>query len=237
MKWKRKLFRHRLLSERMLDLGLKCPRGRSVQTKVAGLLLPVFFAALFCMGCGNPGAEAELKLSQAIWHQGAGEFNQSKQRLQSIISDYPETEAARKAQAMLGQMKEVILSRVHQLKEQGKIAKAEKLCGQIITQYPGTSEAAEAFSLLEQMKERHNKTANQDLRDAYVAARDYFTDYPGGRVNLEGLHYYGLEESPGVTIDIVDDREGELVMTGKHDLGNKVYTVFFNGRMAEASKE
>jgi hypothetical protein len=126
-----------------------------------------------------------------------------------------------------------MVRRARELKDQKKIPNAERLCGRIIDKYPGTEEAHLAQQLLDQVKEGYNRVAYEQLRKAYVSAQKYFSDYPGGTIGLDGLHYYGLEESPNVTIDIIDDRQGQLVMTSEHSSGDKLYTVFFDGRIEE----
>ena len=200
--------------------------------------LVAIMAASIWVGCGSVGEQdAEYKLSKGIWLQGIGDFVRAKREFERVLSDYPETKAATEAQTMLDQIKVAMLNRAHELKDRGQFAKAEGLCNRIISEYRGTNEASAAEGLLNLMRERYNRVAYEDLRQAYRVAQDYFDDYPTGKIDLERLHYYGLEESPGVTFEILGDRREELVMTGQHSAGSKIYTVFHDGRVEEKGRD
>jgi hypothetical protein len=201
------------------------------------IFLVTLVVAISCLGCDRSEDEARQRLGKGMWLQSVGEFRQAKRQFEVITSEYPDTKAAMDALRMLDQIPGVMVRRAQELKDQSKIPSAERLCGQIIDKYPGTKEAHLAQRLLDQIKEAYNRVAYEHLRKAYDSAQKYFSDYPGGTVGLEGLHYYGLEENPDVTIDIVDDRQDQLVIIGKHSSGNKVYTLFFDGRIEASGKE
>jgi len=208
-----------------------------MKTRRLNIFLVTFVVAILCLGCDRSEDEARQRLGKGMWLQSTGEFRRAKREFEVITSEYPDTKAAKDALRMLDQIPEVMVRRAQELKDQNKIPSAEKLCGQIIDKYPGTKEAQAAHELVDQMKEGYDRVAYEHLKKAYVSAQKYFSDYPGGTIGIEGLHYYGLEESPGITIDIVDGRQGQLVMTGEHSSGNKVYTIFFDGRIEETGNE
>jgi outer membrane protein assembly factor BamD (BamD/ComL family) len=193
--------------------------------------------ASLLLGCGSAEEEAHFKLSKAIHLQSAGEFVRAKRHFERILSDYPETQAAQDAMTMLDQVKTAMLNGICELQDRGKFPAAEKLCERILSEYPGTKEADSALAILDNLKERYNRVAAQNLRQAYGVAQDYFLEYPGERVDLEKLRYFGLEESGGVTIGVVDGRQDELVMMSGHASGNKMFTVFYDGRLEEERKE
>jgi outer membrane protein assembly factor BamD (BamD/ComL family) len=208
-----------------------------MKTRLLNVFLLTFVVAIVSMGCDRSEDEARQRLGKGMWLQSDGEFRRAKEQFEYITSEYPDTKAAQDARRMLDQLAEVMVRRAQELKEQSNIAAAERLCGKIIDKYPGTKQARAAQGLLGQIKEGYNRVAYDHLRRAHVYAQKYFYDYPGGTIGLEGLHYYGLDEIPGVTIDIIDDRQDQLVMTSEHASGNKLYTIFFDGRIEEAGAE
>ena len=208
-----------------------------MSTRFMTLLFLTVATVSLLFGCGQHEEEAQHRLGKAVYMEGLGEFEKAEREFQKIRSEYPETKAGEEATIKLAHMKGVMLKRAHRLKERGKLSKVERLCKQIVAKYPGTQEAKAAHELLNFLKERYNRIAYQDLREAYAIAQHYLADYPGGRVDLDKLHYYGLKETRGVLISVTDGRQDQLVMTGEHSLGNRTYTISHEGNVNEVPKE
>ena len=207
----------------------------SMSLKTLLFLTVTAFALVF--GCGQHEEEAQHRLAKAIYLEGFGEFEKAEREFHKIRSEYPETKAAEEATIKLAQMKNAMLKWAHRLKERGRFSKVERLCSQIIAKYPGTQEAKAAGELLNYLKERYNRIAYEDLRGAYAIAQHYLADYPGGKVDLDNLQYYGLKKTKGVLIKILDGRQDQLVMTGEHSLGNRTYTISHDGSVTEVPKK
>ena len=207
----------------------------SMRLKTLLFLTVTAFGLIF--GCGQHEEEAQYRLGKAIYLEGLGEFEKAERGFHKIRSEYPETKAAKEATIKVAQMKGAMLKWAHRLKEGGKFSKVERLCKQIIAKYPGTQEAKAANELLNYLKERYNRIAYEDLREAYAIAQHYLADYPGGKVDLDNLHYYALKETKGVLIKVLDGRQDQLVMTGEHSLGNRTYTISQDGTVTEVPKK
>lgn len=60
----------------------------------------------------------------------------------------------------------------------------------------------------------YGQVARQDLKNAYAIAQTYFTDDPGGALEMADLYGYGFRRTDSETIKIVNGRRDHLVITG-----------------------
>jgi prepilin-type N-terminal cleavage/methylation domain-containing protein len=77
----------------------------------------------------------------------------------------------------------------------------------------------------------YNATSNADIKNAYVTAQAYFTDYPNGSVSNAILNSYGFKSSEYVTLTIAAGLQGTLNMTTKHASGDKTYSIDADGNV------
>jgi len=72
----------------------------------------------------------------------------------------------------------------------------------------------------------YNATAKSDLKNAYTAAQAFFSDSPGGTVNLGVLTVYGYTPSVGVTVGVTGGLITNLAMTSVYSPGGtQTYSV------------
>ena len=74
--------------------------------------------------------------------------------------------------------------------------------------------------------------ANEDVKNAYTAAQDYFTSSPAGSVSLSELKDHGYVQSNGVTLGVLSGSLDDLQMTASHSQGTRTYTVDSSGAIS-----
>jgi hypothetical protein len=112
------------------------------------------------------------------------------------------------------------------LEKQEKFLEAGQLCKKVVSEYPGTKAAYEADIYIEQW----NEVALGDLREAYMSSMAFFTDKPDASVDLDTMRRYGFMQEKGTIIKIVKNTKHDLQITGEHLAGDKVYTIYADGR-------
>jgi hypothetical protein len=70
-----------------------------------------------------------------------------------------------------------------------------------------------------------------DLETAYAIAQTFFTDAPGGTLQMSDLQGYGFRSTEDVSIQIVEGRKDRLLMTGKRADGVSVYAIDKAGKL------
>ena len=78
----------------------------------------------------------------------------------------------------------------------------------------------------------YNSSANTDIRNAFVAAQAYFSDYPDGAVTGSILTSYGFRSSNNVTLSIITSTQSGLSLTTAHGAGDKTYSIDTDGNVS-----
>lgn len=79
--------------------------------------------------------------------------------------------------------------------------------------------------------------AKEDLRRAYKASQAFFTEHPGGQINLRKLSSYGFLPSPNVNLGIFNDTSSGLLIGARHATpGCHVFLINAQGDIFEASQ-
>lgn len=78
----------------------------------------------------------------------------------------------------------------------------------------------------------YNAVSNTDIKNAYIVAQAYFSDYPSGIVTDAVLSGYGFKSSPNVSLTITTGVESGLSMTAVHSAGDKTYTIDADGSIS-----
>ena len=78
----------------------------------------------------------------------------------------------------------------------------------------------------------YDSKANSDVKNAYTAAQDYFSNYPGGSVSLSILKSSGYVQSSEVILDVPSGGQDDLQITASHPSGIKTYTVNSSGSIS-----
>jgi hypothetical protein len=77
-----------------------------------------------------------------------------------------------------------------------------------------------------------NSAANTDIKNAYIAAKAYFTDYPSGTITFSKLTSYGFIQSEDVTLAILSGKKSDLQFISLHSDGNKKYVIDGDGKVS-----
>jgi hypothetical protein len=78
-----------------------------------------------------------------------------------------------------------------------------------------------------------NSAANTDIKNAYIAAKAYFTDYPSGTVTFSKLTSYGFIQAEGVTLAILSGKKADLQMISLHSDGSEKYAIDSDGTVSK----
>jgi len=78
----------------------------------------------------------------------------------------------------------------------------------------------------------YNASSNTDIRNAFVAAQAYFSDYPDGTVTDSILTNYGFRSSNNVTLSIITGSQSGLSLTTAHGAGDKTYSIDTDGNVS-----
>lgn len=78
----------------------------------------------------------------------------------------------------------------------------------------------------------YNASSNTDIRNAFVAAQAYFSDYPDGTVTDSILTSYGYRSSSNVTLSIITGTQSGLSLTTAHGAGDKTYSIDTDGNVS-----
>jgi hypothetical protein len=77
----------------------------------------------------------------------------------------------------------------------------------------------------------YDSSANADIKNAYMSAQAYFTDYPEATVTNRELSETGYRPSEGVVLIIEDGNLRTLKMGSYHERGKKVFFADWQGRI------
>lgn len=119
-----------------------------------------------------------------------------------------------------------MLNEALSMEKQEEFLKAEQLCKKVVSEYPGTKAADEAVFYIEQW----NGVALRDLQEAYMSSMAFFNDKPDASVDLDTMRRYGFRQEKGTIIKILKNTKHDLQITGEHLAGDKVYTIYADGR-------
>lgn len=78
----------------------------------------------------------------------------------------------------------------------------------------------------------YNAASNTDIKNAYIAAQGYFTDYPSGTVSNAILSSYGYRSTAYVSLTVNTGVQSGLQMTAAHASGDKTYSVDAEGNVS-----
>ena len=78
----------------------------------------------------------------------------------------------------------------------------------------------------------YDGTANSDVRNAYTAAQDYFSNYPTGSVSLGILTAHGYVQSSDVVLLVPSSGRNDLQIATSHTSGSRTYTVNSSGSIS-----
>jgi len=79
----------------------------------------------------------------------------------------------------------------------------------------------------------YDASANSDIKNAYIAAQGYFSDFKEGALTLDILKAYGYVQSPSITLGIVSGTQGSLQLTTAHSRGVRTFTVDNSGHISK----
>lgn len=82
-----------------------------------------------------------------------------------------------------------------------------------------------------------DKTAESDLKNAYVAAQVFFIDSPKGSVTLKSLAECGFRASEGVTVTVEKGGEADLSISAWHDKGATLFRIDAAGGITREPKK
>ena len=77
------------------------------------------------------------------------------------------------------------------------------------------------------------RTVESDLKSAYKAAYNYFSDKPEGTVTRIILETNGYRQSKDVNLSIIDGSKGNLLITAVHPRVPGIYRVDYRGRVSK----
>jgi len=75
----------------------------------------------------------------------------------------------------------------------------------------------------------YNASSNTDIKNAFIAAQAYFSDYPSGTLTDSNLTSYGFRASDNVTLSIITSVQSGLNLTAAHATGDKTYSIDAEG--------
>ena len=78
----------------------------------------------------------------------------------------------------------------------------------------------------------YNAASNTDIRNAFLAAQAYFSDYPDATVTDSILTGYGYRSSSNVTLSIITGTQSGLSLTPAHGAGDKTYSIDTDGNVS-----
>ena len=79
-------------------------------------------------------------------------------------------------------------------------------------------------------KKASDTVAQEDLRQAYSSAVNYFTDHPSGILTLAELKNYGFSDSPNVKVMIINGRLSDLLLISSYNVpGSQIYAASRQG--------
>lgn len=82
-----------------------------------------------------------------------------------------------------------------------------------------------------------DKTAEADLKSAYVAAQVFFIDSPQGPATLKSLAECGFKASEGVTVTVEKGGEDDLSISARHEKGATVFRIDASGGITREPKK
>ena len=78
----------------------------------------------------------------------------------------------------------------------------------------------------------YDAKANADAKNAFTAAQDYFTTFPGGTVSISELMDHGFVQSSEIILAIPFGSRTNLQITSHHIRGIKTYTINSSGSIS-----
>jgi prepilin-type N-terminal cleavage/methylation domain-containing protein len=71
----------------------------------------------------------------------------------------------------------------------------------------------------------YNTAARSAVKNAYTSAQAFFSDSPGGTVDVAGLSTYGFRQEANVTVTVTTGSMTGLSMAASHSGGGSTFTV------------
>ena len=96
----------------------------------------------------------------------------------------------------------------------------------------GILTALAAPSFIRYRVKGYNASSNADVKNAFLAAQAYFSDYPDGAVTDSILNDYGFRSSDYVTLSINTGTQSGLSLTTVHGAGDKTYSIDADGNVS-----
>ena len=93
----------------------------------------------------------------------------------------------------------------------------------------GILAALAAPSFIRYRIKSYNAASNSDIKNAFVSAQAYFTDYPSATIDASALASYGFKPTTNVTLNIVSGTQSGLSLTTAHTTGDKTYSIDADG--------
>jgi len=88
----------------------------------------------------------------------------------------------------------------------------------------GILAAIATFNYSGYRKKASDTVAQEDLRQAYSSAVNYFMDHPTGILTSADLQNYGFKASPNVTVMIINGRPSDLLLISSYNVpGSQIY--------------
>ena len=78
----------------------------------------------------------------------------------------------------------------------------------------------------------YDSAALSDIKNAYTAAQDYFTDNPVGSVSLSILKDHGYRQSSEIIVEVPSGGQTDLQITARHSSGLRTYSVNNSGTIS-----
>jgi type IV pilus assembly protein PilA len=71
----------------------------------------------------------------------------------------------------------------------------------------------------------YNTSARSAVKNAYTSAQAFFSDSPGGTVDVAGLSTYGFRQEGNVTLTVTAGTMAGLAMSASHSGGGSTFTI------------
>lgn len=120
---------------------------------------------------------------------------------------------------------EALLNDISMMRNEGNWTEKKRLLNKLISEYSGTDSASEASIKLYNLTRACNKIAENYLKEALSAKDKYLAEHPGEKPDMSKLRQYGFQNSKDIDIKIIEDENGNLMMTSRHISGNISYSV------------
>lgn len=129
---------------------------------------------------------------------------------------------------------DIMLIKITPLLKEQKFVELKGHLNEIISKYPETEAASTATLMLDDMVKTSNRIAEDALRLAWQCSLTYLRCYPDAELDMEKMEELGLAFGTfeNVEIEIVRREADDFLITSKHIVGDRIYSVGNDGQIA-----